>query len=416
MGCSFTKIQPAEPKKSSTSKRGYKITPDNMRKIIKSKMGKDNATGDRRSLINYSYKNFVGNLDIDKNPDADESKVSKVKQKITKKEEKKIEKKTKGGTGTMGSLNNFLSLQQIKKPIKPSSINKKALYFKSLPKEIKELRFQSLKVKEMEELSKIYEEEKRSFVRRRKPQYKKSCFFKFKRVNASNYQDRTLPVMGTLHDFFEQEMEKGAEDDAKKEIPKGKPNFTLPRIQTTYVPSKKLKAKNSEKVDANHLMSHRFKDIDLGKVKPGASKSVDQNKSHYDESFSRMDDMDTSIAKILRVNNREKELRRIQEYKNWAIIFDKKHKSILERSSRARSPGGKYSSRKRSHFGGEILPKDNFSKGSSVLVEGIVDDFGNTLKCGASSYRLSENDMSNQDSDNLDNDSLYDSVYGLKGY
>lgn len=420
MGCSFAKIQPKEPKKTSKKgKKGYKITPDNMRKMIKTKIGQNQTSrNQRRSLINYSYKNFAGNMD--KSIKSKSSNVEKVHQKVTKKEEKRKIKKTQvtGNVGTMGSMVNFLSLQQIKKPAQSSSINKNALYFKSLPKEIKELRFQSLKVKEMEEISKAFEMEKRSFVRKGKKTYHKSYFSKFAKKKDSSYQDRTMPVMSTLYDFFEQEMEEAVGGmEVVEEVPKDKANFTLPRIQTTYIPSKTKERKNSEGMNSNLLMSYRFKDVDMGKVKPGASKSVDQNKSEGEASQSQVEEMDTSIAQFLKNNLKGKDRKKIQEYKNWGILFNNRHKKILKRKRLARSRSGSRNQRKKSHFGQtNLLAKDVSKKEKSVVVEGIVDDNGNTLRCGGSSYGLSYDDDSEDREDNAVSNSLYDSVYGLKGF
>lgn len=429
MGCSFSKVKPKNPSKiknkgSNTERnRINRITPDSMRKLLKKKtFGQENEEQKniRKSLINYDFQKAV----------ASESQLLQMNQKKiavqqNKETEENSRRKIKEAKppSKRQTLNNskFLSDPITKKKFEMPSVNKNNLYFKTLPKEIKELRFQSLKVQEMEQIKKVVESENRNFLKRKKFRKRnkivKSYFSRYSqrainkvKVNFKGPSD--LQDMDIIKEEFE-------ENDDEKRRPKLKvggnllkpKKIKIPRTKTTYKKREGgvLKVNGEEK----YIGDIDFKELRLQKIKCGISRSVEFHRR--EPLYYLLEEEPTELEKVNRKNYELLEAKKLEEeLKKWCEEFTKAQKEFLakkDEDNSVRDENGRVIA-----IGERMLVEEHISDTEDSLIDSeFKDAFG--FQGSAVSSKSSSLLMRDEDEQHAmrRSNSIYDSVFGLKG-
>lgn len=409
MGCSFGKVKPKSPNKL-TGESQFKITPEGMRESIPKKKGKIETTEqNRRPLINYNFqkemdpgmglsqKNIkVKNKLLGENAERLENRIKIKKAKEEEKEMKSEEEKVK--------KTKFLkSPNAAPKQFNNTTLNKNTLYFKTLPKEIKEMRFQSLKVKEMEEINKIsLGDDLRASKRIKNKSKKLSVFSRFKScqriidVKKSIDSEEKMPILETILQENE-ELKKKRTDLGT--LVKSKIKFKIPRTKTTYKQNKTTNLTREDK----EVINFQFNGLNIKTVIRGESKS--DRGGLKEDSFSSEDETEKEEE------NKEEEMKKYKTTMNDLKVWSVSYFKVKMENSRLKMDL-KILERQNEGIGNKILEED-LSDYSSLFDENNKDKKelkeGNEVSDDSSSLLL-DNDQSNKSKN-----SLYDSVFGLKG-
>lgn len=421
MGCSFSKVKPRNPTKTET--KLCRITPETMRKLaVQEKRENENREDlNRRSLINYDFQNNVEYRASFKHNKAEkkEPNMNQEVENVVVKRRKKI-KKSIIDFEDQEQQSKFLSKPISKRNIEVPSVNKKALYFKALPKEIKELRYQSLKVQEMEEIKRFTGKGTLKSFRRSKIQnsnFRKKSFF-------SRYSQRTIKDLdgNPLNKETKERMDSIEEilderDNNKKKgklgVMKKKPKLVFPRTRTTY---KKPSGLTESQIITRFIGKVTFKDLKLQKIQCGLSKSLEPRKRGLDyvvEQFTLSEKEKKEKEK--KETDKARELGK--ELKTWCVEFTLKQKKLLEEKKLQVIQESQLVSFQNKGKELKELKEEVLESEDSYLDDEFKDAFGfNESMKSSNSSSLLIDDMEEREKKKKDKNSIYDTVFGLKGF